>query len=75
VLSDVHVGRQSGAELLSHLRSVAALTVVPFAFITATTDWQDRQPDAGATRIIQRPIEPAELLHEVQGLLRSPAGA
>ena len=75
VLSDVHVGRQSGTELLSHLRSVPVFTVVPFAFITATTDWQDPLLGAGATRIIQRPIEPADLLHEVQGLLTSPAGA
>jgi two-component system cell cycle response regulator len=39
VLSDVHVGSQSGAELLSHLRAVPVLTLVPFAFLSATTDW------------------------------------
>lgn len=74
VLSDVHVGRQSGTELLSHLQSVPVLTVVPFAFITATTDWQDPLLGAGATRIIQRPIEPAALLKEVDALLNSATG-
>jgi two-component system cell cycle response regulator len=74
VLSDVHVGRRSGTELLSHLRSVPILTVVPFAFITATTDWQDPRLGAGVTRIIRRPIDPADLLHEVETLLGSRTG-
>jgi CheY-like chemotaxis protein len=74
VLSDVHVGRQSGTELLAHLQSVPVLTVVPFAFITATTDWQDPLLGAGVTHIIQRPIEPTALLNEVESLLNSRTG-
>jgi CheY-like chemotaxis protein len=74
VLSDVHVGRQSGTELLSHLQSVPILTVVPFAFITATTDWHDPLLGAGVARVIQRPIEPAALLDEVEALLDSRTG-
>jgi two-component system cell cycle response regulator len=68
VLSDVHVGRQTGADLLTHIRSVPVLTVVPFAFITATTDWQDQLAE-GTTRVIHRPIEPTDLLDEVNALL------
>jgi two-component system, cell cycle response regulator len=71
VLSDVHVGRQTGAALLSYLRTVPVLTVVPFAFITATTDWQDRLPGLGELRVIRRPIDPAALLDEVKTLLNS----
>jgi CheY-like chemotaxis protein len=74
VLSDVHVGRQSGAQLLSHVRRVPVLAVVPFAFITATADWQDPLLDGCTTRIIRRPIEPAALLDEVETLLNHRTG-
>ena len=74
VLSDVHVGRQTGAQLLEHVRGVPVLALVPFAFITATTDWQDPTLDGGTTRIIRRPIEPAALLDEVEALLTRRTG-
>jgi CheY-like chemotaxis protein len=75
VLSDIHVGRETGDALLSYLRTVPILTVVPFAFITATTDWQDPLPGAGEPRIIRRPIDPTALLDEVKTLLNSGTGA
>ncbi|MEV6638273.1 response regulator [Actinoplanes sp. NPDC051470] len=74
VLSDVHVGQQSGAQLLSHVRDVPVLAPVPFAFITATADWQDPMLNGGATRVIRRPIEPAALLDEVEALLNRRTG-
>ncbi len=74
VLSDVHVGRRSGTELLSQLRSVPMLTMVPFAFITATTDWQDPLLGDGSIRIIRRPIDPTALLDEVRALLNNRTG-
>jgi two-component system cell cycle response regulator len=74
VLSDIHVGQQTGADLLSHLRAMPVLTVVPFAFITATNDWQDPVLGDGRARIIQRPIDPTALLDEVNALLSSRAG-
>lgn len=74
VLSDIHVGPQSGVELLSRVRSLPMLTVVPFAFITATTDWQDPQIGAGTIRVIRRPIDPAALIDEVKALLSSQTG-
>jgi two-component system cell cycle response regulator len=70
VLSDVHVGSQSGVELLSHLRAVPVRTVVPFAFLSATTDRRDPILDEGRTPFIRRPIEPPALLDEVRALLR-----
>lgn len=74
VLSDVHVGSRMGGDLLSHLRSVPVLTVVPFAFITATTDWQDPVPSDDRAHIIHRPIDPTALLDEVEALLHGRAG-
>jgi CheY-like chemotaxis protein len=69
VLCDVHVGRQSGCELLSYLRAVPVLTVVPFAFLSATTDWQDPSMGDDNTRVIHRPIDPPALLDQVSAML------
>jgi two-component system cell cycle response regulator len=74
VLSDVHVGRQSGTALLSHLRAVPVLTVVPFAFLSATIDWQDPIFGDGRAPFIRRPIEPSALLDEVRALLAGGTG-
>jgi two-component system cell cycle response regulator len=74
MLSDVHVGRQNGGELLSWVRSVPMLTMVPFAFITATTDWQDPLLGEGSIHIIRRPIDPRALLDEIRALLNSRTG-
>jgi len=71
VLSDVHVGRNSGAELLSYLRAAPALTAVPFAFLSATTDWQDPILDDGRALLIRQPVEPGILIDEVKALLES----
>jgi CheY-like chemotaxis protein len=74
VLSDVHVGRESGTKLLAHLRAVPVLTVVPFAFLSATTDWQDPIVADSNARVIHRPIEPAILLDLVKALLHGRMG-
>jgi two-component system, cell cycle response regulator len=74
VLSDVHVGRHSGTELLSHLRAVPALTAVPFAFLSTTTDWQDPILDDGTALLIRQPVEPGVLLDRVKALLTTERG-
>ena len=74
VLSDVHVGNQSGAELLLHLRAVPVLTIVPFAFLSATTDWQDPILGDDKAPLIRRPIEPSTLLDKVKGMLDNRTG-
>jgi hypothetical protein len=48
--------------------------MVPFAFITATTDWQDPLLSDGSIRVIQRPIDPTALLDEVRALLNNRTG-
>jgi two-component system, cell cycle response regulator len=75
VMSDVHVGRQSGLDLLARVRGIPILSAVPFAFITATMDWQDRLLGDGSVRIIHRPIDTTALLDEVKALLDSRIGA
>jgi DNA-binding response OmpR family regulator len=74
MLSDVHVGRRNGGELLARVRSAPTLTTVPFAFITATTDWLDPLLGGGAIRIIRRPIDLTALLDEIDALLNPGIG-
>jgi DNA-binding response OmpR family regulator len=69
VLSDLHVGERSGAELLSHLRAVPVLAVVPFAFLSATTDWQDPLLGDDQAHLIKGPIEPLALIAGIKALL------
>ena len=71
VLADVHVGCQSGLELLSHLRAVPVLNAVPLLFLSATADWQDPILADGRVPILLRPIEPTVLLDEVEALLHA----
>ena len=70
VLSDVYVGHQRGTELLSYLRTVPVLAVVPFAFLTDTADWLDPLVMEGKDRVIRRPVDPIVLLDEVDALLK-----
>jgi two-component system cell cycle response regulator len=74
VLSDIHVGRQSGTELLSYLRSVPSFAVLPFAFLTSTADWHHPLLEGGTAPVISRPIEPAALLEKVGALLPGELG-
>jgi hypothetical protein len=53
---------------------VPILTVIPFAFLSATTDWQHPAESDGQTAFIRRPIDPSALLDEVQTLLRPGRG-
>ena len=74
VLSDIHLGQRSGTELLSYLRSVPTLAVLPFAFTTSTADWHTHLLDGGAAPVIRSPIEPAALLEKVSALLNNQTG-
>jgi len=74
ILSDVHVGQQRGADLRAYVMSVPALAYVPFAFVTATATQVGPLVGDGTTRVILRPIDPADLLDEVWALLGSRIG-
>jgi len=74
VLVDIRSGGQSGTELLSYLRGVPSLEVLPFAFLTSTADWQISLLDGETAPVISGPIEPAALLERVGALLHSKTG-
>lgn len=71
VLSDVHIGNQSGIDLLAHVRNTAELADTPFVFLTATVEHVEVITDEWDVSVIRRPIEPARLLKEVRGLIES----
>jgi two-component system cell cycle response regulator len=73
VLSDLHMPRQDGFALLHALRAEAALSTIPFVFIASTTlssDQRERALREGAIKFILRPIEPTELLAEIESCLQ-----
>lgn len=73
VLSDLHMPRQDGFALLHALRQEPELKAIPFVFIASTTltsDQRDRALREGAVKFILRPIEPAELLLEIETCLK-----
>jgi two-component system cell cycle response regulator len=72
VLSDVHIGSKSGAELRAFMRADPDLATLPFAFLTATASAGEQVvPDEPQVRIIHRPIEPSQLLRELAAILGS----
>lgn len=77
ILCDVHMPDHSGFETIATIRSDPRLASIPFAFISSTV-WpeQDRRIGLalGALKFITRPIEPANLIAEVEGCLRGGDG-
>jgi two-component system cell cycle response regulator len=71
VLSDLHIGHDSGTRLLHELRSAPDLADIIVAFTTATAEAHD-VADIRDVPIIRRPIEPNDLLGRVTELLPRP---
>jgi two-component system cell cycle response regulator len=81
VLSDIHLGMDSGIELWRRLHEDPEVAAVPFAFVTATGALLSDLPSA--VEVIRRPVEPRQLLARVRALIATgeaqpaarPAGA
>jgi two-component system cell cycle response regulator len=71
VLSDVHIGSDSGADLRAFMRADPELAALPFAFLTAADVIGEQVVDEPHIRIIHRPIEPSQLLRELAAILGS----
>jgi len=67
VLSDLHLGAESGMELWRRLQDDAELADLPFAFLTATGALMSDLPST--VEVIRRPVEPQKLLLKVQELV------
>lgn len=73
VLSDLHLGRDSGFELCERLRNDPELAKIPFLLISASAPTRDervRAQELGITLLI-RPIDSAKLLAEIDSRCES----
>jgi CheY-like chemotaxis protein len=72
ILSDIHMPGADGYEFIRRAKTDPQLQEVPFAFISSTI-WHTSDPEKalelGALRFIQRPIEPQQLLKEIEECL------
>jgi two-component system cell cycle response regulator len=73
ILSDLHMPGQDGFDFIRAVKADPELRAIPFVFISSTV-WQDKDRvdglALGAEKFIVRPIEPQELLREVEACLR-----
>ncbi|MDB5310276.1 MAG: divK 2 [Gemmataceae bacterium] len=73
IISDVCMGGESGYDFIRAVKADPRLAAIPFVFLTSTMlDEADRARGLalGAARFLFRPIEPAELLAEIETCLR-----
>jgi two-component system cell cycle response regulator len=73
ILSDVHMGADTGYDFLTTLKADPQLSTIPFVFLTSTamsTLEQAQGLRLGAVRYLLRPIEPPALLAVVAACLQ-----
>lgn len=73
ILSEVRMPAGSGYELLQAVKSEERLADIPFVFLTSSMrdqEHRDRGLALGASRFLTRPIEPQDLLADIQACLR-----
>lgn len=73
VLSDIHLGPESGITLWRRLQDDPDLAHIPFAFTTATGALLSELP--ATVEVIHRPVEPRLLLTKVHELITAPEQA
>ena len=73
ILSDVHMPDETGFDLIRAVKSDAQLRSIPFVFISSTA-WRDNDRQnglaLGAMKFILRPIDPQDLINEIEECLR-----
>jgi two-component system, cell cycle response regulator len=73
ILSEVRMPAGSGYELIQAVKSEERLADIPFVFLTSSMrdqEHRDRGLALGANRFLTRPIEPQDLLADIQACLR-----
>ena len=76
IISDVHMPGADGFDFIRMVKADSELNSIPFIFISSTV-WGDKDRikglTLGAEKFILRPIEPQELLREVEACLEDGA--
>ena len=73
ILCDVHMKGGDGFDLIQKIKADPELQDVPFLFVSSTawrTSDHNRGLELGAEKFLLRPIEPAQLLEEIERALR-----
>jgi two-component system cell cycle response regulator len=69
IISDLHMPGHDGFDLIKLVKANPALQSIPFVFLSSTV-WEDEDKRTGlglgAVKFIQRPIEPQELLRQIE---------
>jgi two-component system cell cycle response regulator len=72
LLSDVHMPGQNGFDFIRAVKADPQLRSIPFVFISSTVLLESDRSLAfalGASKFIERPVEPLALLAEIQDCL------
>ena len=77
IISDLHLGGQTGLDFLEAAKSDTQINLIPFIFLSASVDSRSDQAhgldlDLGAIRFVLRPIDPLELVEIIETCLRGP---
>lgn len=69
IMSDVHMPQEDGFDFVRIVKGDPATSAIPFIFISSTL-WGNRERDLGlslgAARFLTRPIEPEDLIAEIE---------
>jgi two-component system cell cycle response regulator len=72
IISDLHLGKERGEDFYAKVKARPALRTVPFVFLSSTQPTSIDRRDAlaaGADRFLERPIDNARLLAEIEACL------
>jgi two-component system, cell cycle response regulator len=73
ILSDVHMPGGDGFDFIREVKADPQLSSIPFLFLSSTV-WRDKDRveglTLGAQKFIIRPLEPQDLLREVEACLK-----
>jgi two-component system cell cycle response regulator len=75
IISDLHMPRHDGYYFIDTLRADNELCHIPFVFLSSTSSSQYEREMAmvhGAIKLLSRPVEPHQLLAELEKCLHSP---
>jgi len=73
VLIDICMSESSGYDFIRIVKASTSLASIPFVFLTSTMleeEHQKRGLALGAVRFLTRPIDPEELLNEIEACLQ-----
>jgi len=75
ILTDMHLGRESGLDLLRSIKTDPILRSIPVALISATSPRKALTPaPVGAVAVLRWDQEPSQLLTQIEGCLRMAYG-